>query len=214
MGPVQWRVRPAVWKASLWPLSGALVTVAGTALVVASCRPPLPTPELTYRHEREQTIRSALAPAALAHFKGLRFYPFDPACEFRAMFEPIVPPEPLEIAASDGSTRRAHRVGRVRLGFPSGTAVLTIFQLDDLRETYPDDLFLPFRDAGAGKETYGAGRYVDVKRLPGGVVSINFNRAYNPDCAYGISGQCPITPPENTLPFAVKAGEMIPPGQG
>jgi uncharacterized protein (DUF1684 family) len=207
-------VGPAEWKTSLRPLSGALAAVAGTALVVAACRPPLPTPELTYRREREQAIRSALAPAALAHFKGLRFYPFDSACAFRAMFEPIVPPEPLKLAASDGSTRRARRVGRVRLGFPAGTAVLTIFQLDDLGASHPDDLFLPFRDAGAGKETYGAGRYVDVQRLPGGVVSIDFNRAYNPDCAYGISGQCPITPPENTLPFAVKAGEMIPPGHG
>jgi uncharacterized protein len=192
----------------------ALVGAAGAVLVVASCRPPLPTPELTYRREREQTVRAALPPSAASGFKGVRFYPYDRAYVFSAMFEPIVPPQALEMAASDGTRRPAHRVGRVRLSFPAGEAVLTVFQLDDLREDYPDELFLPFRDAGAGTETYGAGRYVEVKRLPGGVVSIDFNRAYNPDCAYGISGSCPITPRENTVGFAVRAGEMMPPGHG
>ncbi len=199
-----------------------LVRTVGRALTAAaclvpfasSCRAPLPTPEITYRRDREKAVREALAPAAAARFRGLRFYPFDPAYAFRAMLEPIIPPEALEIAASDGSRRPAHRVGRVRLSFPGGDALLTVFQLDDLRQAYPGELFLPFRDSGAGTETYGAGRYVDVTRLPGGVVSIDFNRAYNPDCAYGISGKCPITPGENTLPFSVRAGEMMPPGHG
>ena len=199
-------------RALLRGARGALLGAAATMILLGSCRAPLPTPELDWRRSREEAVRSALVPEARARFEGLRFYPFDRRYDFRAMFEPIVPPEPLEIAASDGSRRPAHRVGRVRLDFPAGTAVLTIFQLDDMRETHPDDLFLPFRDAGAGKQTYGAGRYVDVERLPGGVVSIDFNHAYNPDCAYGISGQCPITPKENTLPFPVRAGEMMPPG--
>ncbi len=189
-------------------------TVVVLAVLGVSCHGPLPTTELDYRREREKTVRAALPPAAAAGFRGLRYYPFDPACEFRAMFEPIVPPEPLTIAASDGIQRPAHRVGRVRLSFPGGNAVLAVYQLDDMRAQYPDDLFLPFRDAGAGRETYGAGRYVEVEKLPGGVVGINFNRAYNPDCAYGITGSCPITPRENTVPFAIKAGEMMPPGHG
>jgi uncharacterized protein (DUF1684 family) len=183
-------------------------------LVAGSCRPPLPTPELDYRRERERAVRAALPNDAAARFAGLRFYPYDPACDFRAMLELIDPPQPLEIAASDGKRRPAHRVGHVRLNFPGGTAVLTVYRLDDMGPDDPDALFLPFRDAGSGKETYGAGRYVDVERLPGGVVEVDFNRAYNPDCAYGITGSCPITPQENTLPFAVKAGEMMPPGHG
>jgi uncharacterized protein (DUF1684 family) len=180
----------------------------------AACRGPIPSPELNYRHEREQAVREALPPAVAAHFQGLRFYPYDPDCRFRAMLESITPPEPLAIAASNGEQRPAHRVGRVRLHFPGGVAVLSVFQLDDVREQLPDALFLPFRDAGAGRETYGAGRYLDIEQLPGGVVSLDFNRAYNPDCAYGIAGRCPIAPPENTVPFAIAAGEMIPPGHG
>jgi uncharacterized protein (DUF1684 family) len=190
-----------------------LVAVPLFALGMA-CRGPLPTPELTYRKEREQTVRAALPLEAATRFGGLRFYPFDPDVRFRAMLEPVSPPEPLTIAASNGEPRPAHRVGRVRLHFPGGVAVLSVFQLDDIREQYPDELFLPFRDAGAGTATYGAGRYLDIERLPGGVMSLDFNRAYNPDCAYGIAGRCPITPPENTVPFAIKAGEMMPPGHG
>ncbi|MDD5564643.1 MAG: DUF1684 domain-containing protein [Thermoanaerobaculaceae bacterium] len=192
------------------PLSGGVL--AGLLLAFGGCHAPLPTPELTYRRERAQAVKAALPAAAAAEFKGLRFYPFDPAYRFQAMIEPVDPPEPLEIAASDGSRRPAHRVGRVRLRFPHGEAVLSVFQLDDIRAQHPDHLFLPFRDAGAGTATYGAGRYVDVERLPGGVVSLDFNHAYNPDCAYGISGQCPITPAENTVTFAIEAGEMMPPG--
>jgi uncharacterized protein (DUF1684 family) len=186
--------------------------VACLLLGLGGCHAPMPTPELKYRQEREQAVKAALPAAAATEFKGLRFYPFSPAYRFQAMIEPVVPPEPLTIAASDGEQRPAHRVGRVRLRFPNGEAVLSIYQLDDLRASYPDLLFLPFRDAGAGKQTYGAGRYLDLERLPGGVVSLDFNRAYNPDCAYGITGRCPITPPENTVKFAIEAGEMMPPG--
>lgn len=186
--------------------------IACLLLALGGCHAPLPTPELRYRQEREQAVKAALPAAAAAEFKGLRFYPFSPAYRFQAMIEPVVPPEPLTIAASNGEQRPAHRVGRVRLRFPNGEAVFSIYQLDDMRAQYPDHLFLPFRDAGAGKQTYGAGRYLDVERLPGGVVSLDFNHAYNPDCAYGITGRCPITPPENTVKFAIEAGEMMPPG--
>ena len=179
---------------------------------LSSCRVPLPAPELRYRQEREHAVRAALSPSEAGRFKGLRYYAFDPIYRLRAMIEPIVPPEALWIAASNGEQRPAHRVGRVRIRFAGGTAVLTIFRLDDMEAEYPDTLFLPFRDAGAGTETYGAGRYLEIERLPGGVVSLDFNRAYNPDCAYGIAGQCPITPPENTVDFAIKAGEMMPDG--
>jgi uncharacterized protein (DUF1684 family) len=189
-------------------------TVLLVLSLASACRAPLPTPELHYRQEREQAVREQLPPEVAKHFQGLRFYPFDPDYRFRAMLEPVNPPEPLQIAASNGEQRPAHRVGRVRLRCPGGEAVLSVFQLDDLREQYPDELFLPFRDTGAGNETYGAGRYLEIERLPGGVVSLEFNRAYNPDCAYGIAGRCPITPPENTVPFAIKAGEMMPSGHG
>jgi len=193
-----------------WGAGAALVCLG--ALGLFACRAPLPTTEVRWRSERQATVRQALPEMRRAAFAGLAFYPYDPAYRFRAMLEPVVPPQPLTLAASDGSQRPAVRVGRLRLRFPAGAAVLTVFQLADLRDASPEHLFLPFRDSLAGRETYGAGRYLEVVPLGGGVVEVDFNRAYNPDCAYGITARCPITPEENTLPFAVPVGERLPPG--
>ena len=188
---------------------------AGVAITLAaSCRAPLPAGERTWRGEREAGIREALSGEQKPGIAGLRFFPYDPAAKVKVMLEPVTPPEPFTIAASDGRDRPALRVGRVSVRLPGGRATIAVYQLADIRDEYPDHLFLPFRDAGAGKETYGSGRYVEVERLASGVVEIDFNRAYNPDCAYGLTGRCPITPAENTLRFAVRAGEMIPAGHG
>ncbi len=200
----------ALARAALRATAAALAAVA--LLHTAACRAPKPSSEARWRAERAEAVRAELPPGARAAFQGLRFYPWDPAAKMRTVIQPIVPPQAVTMAASDGRVRPAHRVGRIHVRLPGGEADLTVYQLDDIRQQYPDHLFLPFRDAGAGTETYGAGRYVEIERLPGGVVEVDFNRAYNPDCAYGIVAQCPVTPPENTLPFAVRAGEMLPPG--
>lgn len=183
------------------------------ALLAWACQAPLPEAERRFRQGRSEAIRQALPQELAKNFPGIPYFPYDPAFVVRAVLQPLVPPEPLVIAASDGSQRPAHRVGRVQVSLPTGTAVLTVYQLDDLRQRYPDHLFLPFRDALAVVETYGAGRYLEVERLASGVVELNFNRAYNPDCAFGLTGRCPITPKENWLSFPVPAGEKLPAGE-
>jgi uncharacterized protein (DUF1684 family) len=186
----------------------SIVSLAALAGVLAGCRGPLPSSELEWRRQREVAVREALPVLERTTFAGLRFYAYDPDVRFRVMLERVDAPRQLRLAASDGSVRPAHRVGRVRLDFPGGVGTLNVYGLDDVGD--PSNLFLPFRDAGAGSATYGGGRYVDVERLPGGVLEIDFNRAYNPDCAYGVTAQCPIAPEENALPFKVEAGEMMP----
>ncbi len=197
------------YRVSRWHVLVAVAVGVGLS-TGAGCKPPMSEAEQQWRREREAAVKSALPPQRVAHFAGLRFFPYDHRYRVRTMLEPLSPPQPLRLAASDGSMRPAHRLGRVRVVLPAGEAALSVFQLDDIRDRYPDHLFLPFRDAGAGRETYGAGRYVEVNRLAGGVLEIDFNRAYNPDCAYGIGGRCPVTPEENTVPFLVAAGEMMP----
>ncbi len=74
-----------------------------------------------------------------------------------------------------------------------------------------DLLFVPFKDATTGKESYGAGRYIDVKRQDeGDSYILDFNMVYNPSCAYSPRYNCPYPPPQNTLKVRVEAGEMIP----
>jgi uncharacterized protein (DUF1684 family) len=90
---------------------------------------------------------------------------------------------------------------------------LHVYRLLDLPERAGGEgLFLPFKDQTTGKETYPAGRYVDLVGPDGGPFVLDFNRAYNPSCAYGEPErfQCPVTPAENALPIAVTAGERGP----
>lgn len=90
------------------------------------------------------------------------------------------------------------------------TAYRTFPESDD-----DDELFVPFKDATSGKETYGAGRYLDVQiqhehNHDAGEYMLDFNRAYNPLCAYTPRYNCPYPPPQNRLKVAVEAGEKIP----
>ena len=71
------------------------------------------------------------------------------------------------------------------------------------------ELFLPFADATSGVETYGAGRYLEPEALPDGRMSVDFNYAYNPYCAYNERWSCPITPAENRIDVPIRGGERI-----
>lgn len=85
---------------------------------------------------------------------------------------------------------------------------LSVYQNIDLvaKPGFEDHLFVPFTDATNGLSTYGGGRYLDLEGPLGREVVLDFNRAYNPYCAYGGRYSCPIPPEENHLPFAVEAG--------
>jgi uncharacterized protein (DUF1684 family) len=130
-----------------------------------------------------------------------QYFPYDPAWRFDAVVEKA-PPEAIEI---DGFPFT--RVARARFG--EGWS-LDLYWL----ETYGGGVFLPFRDATCGVESYGAGRYLldTVKGSDlGGELTLDFNFAYNPSCAWDDRWACPLTPPANRLPFRIEAGETTPP---
>lgn len=85
---------------------------------------------------------------------------------------------------------------------------LHIYQNQDLiqKPDYKNHLFIPFRDESNGDETYGGGRFLDVEIPDGDTIVIDFNKAYNPYCAYSARYSCPIPPKENSLKVAIKAG--------
>ncbi|HPC81903.1 MAG TPA: DUF1684 domain-containing protein [Thermoanaerobaculaceae bacterium] len=151
-------------------------------------------------------MRSLLPAERRATFDGLRFFPYDKRFRVHGVLE-AGPTVRVTLATSDGRSRLASRVGTLKVVLPGGEGALAVFRLDDAASAH---LFVPFRDAAAGHETYGAGRYLEVHPRPGGLVEVDFNRAYNPDCAFGITASCPVAPSENTLSFAVPAGEMSP----
>jgi uncharacterized protein len=130
-----------------------------------------------------------------------QYFPYDPAWRFAAQVEEATR-EPIEI---DGFPFT--RFARARFG---DGHTLDLYWL----ESYGGGVFLPFRDATSGVETYGAGRYLldTVKGSDlGGELTLDFNFAYNPSCAWDDRWACPLTPPANRLPFRIEAGEQTPP---
>ena len=94
------------------------------------------------------------------------------------------------------------RWGKVSFEVDGEAVQVTVYKDPDA-----GDFFLPFADATSGDETYGAGRYLDIATLPDGRVLVDFDYAYNPYCAYNDRWSCPLTPPENRVRVAIRAGE-------
>lgn len=137
------------------------------------------------------------------NFTGLNYYPPDPAFRFTLPLQPVEP-APLTFQTSTGDERVYQRIGTVEFEVEGQPARLAIYKSED-----DDELFLPFRDATSGQETYGAGRYLEPARLASGEIVVDFNLAYNPYCAYSEAFSCPLPPVENWLKVPIRAGEKI-----
>ena len=116
---------------------------------------------------------------------------------------------------SSGQIKKNYRIyGVIHFTINDTSVTLNIYQSQDLMATsqYKDHLFIPFTDATSGEETYESGRYIDleINDIKSDKMIIDFNKAYNPYCAY-VSGKynCPIPPKENELPVAIPAGEKL-----
>jgi uncharacterized protein (DUF1684 family) len=120
-------------------------------------------------------------------------------------------PQLIEMATSTGEHR--HQVRYAELRFRIGDQDLRLTGYADPHQRHTHELFVPFRDTTSGRETYEAGRYLEVEleHHAGGVhtTTIDFNLAYNPYCAYSPAYSCPIPPAENRLSVAITAGERV-----
>ena len=152
---------------------------------------------------------SALTAEQRRRFDGLPWFAYDAAARVETRLEPAEEDGELGIdTGGEDGTVRYRRVGRLATPFGGLTLFWTL--------GYGGGLFLPFRDATSGRESYGAGRYLTdtIKGTFGrGLVVdgeravLDFNYAYNPSCAYNARGACPLAPPENWLDAPVRAGE-------
>jgi uncharacterized protein len=142
---------------------------------------------------------SPIMPGDRRSFTGLSYFPPDPRYRFEAdLIEEA--PKRLDIQRSGGDVVVYMRRGHFALTLPDGAVKLALYESDG-------HAFIPFRDKTSGKETYGAGRYLDPPQGHDGRYIIDFNAAYNPYCAYNESYSCPFPPPENWLQVPVPAGE-------
>lgn len=147
---------------------------------------------------------SPLLPAQRDHFRGLAYYEETPALALVVEPKPFAEQEQIEMQTSTGDSATYVRWARARFSVDGEQATLTVY-----RDAHSGGYFLPFVDAGAGRDTYGAGRYLDVHPLEDGRLLVDFNYAYNPYCAYNERWSCPIPPAENRLSVAIRAGERV-----
>jgi hypothetical protein len=137
----------------------------------------------------------------------LAYYSIDPAFIVPAALRLIADNPVYEIPTSTGELRRMQLVGLVEFTLQGEPSSLGAF----VEEGAPvDQLFVPFADLTTGIDTYAAGRYLDILPTATGLYNIDFNRAYNPYCAYNESYDCPYPPPSNRLDLVIQAGEKSP----
>lgn len=169
----------------------------------------------TIRQEKDDFFRadpdSPIPAIERTIFPGLKYFPPDPDLRVEARVERLAPSEPVVMATSDGREQRYEPYALLHFDVGDQHVRLTAFRTPGHAH---EPLFIPFRDAQAGKETYGAGRYLEIEpphEHAGGTehVVLDFNLAYNPYCAYNDAYSCPIPPRENTLPVAIRAGERV-----
>jgi len=173
-----------------------------------------------FRGGRDELFRhhpqSPIEPEERDGFAGLRYFAFDPAYRVEARVEPGDGSElVIDTGGEDGAVRY-RRAGVLEFSLAGERCHLTVLSLVQ----YAGGLFVPFRDQTSGHETYGGGRYLfDTAKDTDGLVleitagssrvTIDFNFAYNASCAYSPRWACPLAPPENHLPVAVRAGEKL-----
>jgi uncharacterized protein (DUF1684 family) len=146
-----------------------------------------------------------------------RVWPYDPTLRFEVGVEPAPPPVPgalaIELPNSGADRLSFTRIGELAIPFADGPRRLSLFWM----EGYSGGLFLPFRDATSGTETYGAGRYLldtaksaDLGGDPArGTLVLDFNFAFQPSCAFDPRWACPLAPPENGVDRPIRAGEHL-----
>ncbi len=144
--------------------------------------------------------QSPLRPDQKRAFEGLQYFPENPDLRLEVTVEKFPKEETIQMQTSTGDIQEYTRYGRFKFKVDGQEAELTLY-------ADSNGYFLPFVDALAGKETYGAGRYLEPIPLGKDRFLVDFNYAYNPYCAYNDYWSCPLTPFENRLKVPVRAGE-------
>ena len=165
-----------------------------------------------HRETRDKAFRGAGTPLTaedLTNFKGLQYFDVNEKFVVKAKLEKTSDAQIFLIPATVGSPHKYLKRGILTFEFDGKSYSLIAFQTESSAKNN-GSLFVPFRDLTNGKETYGAGRYLDIKAPVGDEAILDFNYAYNPACAYGRDDfSCAIPPKENSLQIEIKAGEKI-----
>ena len=164
---------------------------------------------MTYRNAFVQEEHS---PLGVADTTYLRFFQPDPAYRVTASLLRTPEAVPFQIPTSSGKSKTYRKYGVLSFTLLGEPLKLEVYQSLDLlkSEEHKNYLLVPFKDLTNYEETYGGGRYIDLSIVDftDNTIVLDFNRSYNPYCAYATGYNCPIPPEANRLPLAIRAGEQ------
>jgi hypothetical protein len=197
------------------PFAVAATLVLALTLSACSSGPADPNADYAATLQAERAAKDAafrrqvnqpIPAARMDELLPLKYFPPDLAYVVPASFTPAATRTPLRIPTSTGQIRAMELVGTLEFTLKGQAR-----SLGALVEagTPPERLFVPFMDLTSGTETYEAGRYLEITRTATGIYTIDFNRAFQPYCAYNRDYDCPFPPPSNRLAVPVRAGEKL-----
>ena len=192
-------------------------------LAVAACTSGPSAPETgdyiadlaAFRAARDRQFQEEKDPVPAsrkATLLPLRYFPPDESYVIPAQLQLADERPQVTMPTSTGTLRQYRRVGVLEFTLQGQPRTLDAFVEDGTQQI--TSLFVPFADLTTGTDTYSAGRYLDLKPTSTGFYVIDFNRAYNPTCAYNPTWECPYPPASNRLKVAIRAGEKAPPAEG
>jgi hypothetical protein len=199
---------------TLWVI-GTILFVQGTHVLSEGVDPLKSISQeqrvLEWRKERDEFFktheRSPLPPREKKNFRGLKYFPFDSKYVFNTGIERYIfhinnPRYYATFLTNKGMNKRYIRYGKVPFRLDGKDFFIEVY-----KSILSDSLFIPFKDKTNGKETYEGGRYIDAEILPGYKMTLDFNMAYSPSCAYNNKFICILPPQENVLDIPIRVGE-------
>lgn len=163
------------------------------------------------KKQKEAFAQDAMGPLRSTNIAYLAYFDVDPKYAVDASIELLHAEPTFQMPTYDGTSNPYKRYAIAHFIIDGKPYHLTLYQSTTLilNPAYKNHLFLPFLDDTNGQTSYGGGRYIDVdaSKISKGILHIDFNKAYNPYCAYSSGYRCPQPPPENTLPIPIIAGE-------
>lgn len=161
--------------------------------------------------EYKDASKSPLKEKDLKNFKGLEFFKFDSIYVVKASLQRTPDSQWFKMKTTTERVSNERIFGILNFELKGKSYQLNVYQGQDLmtKEGYEDYLFLPFLDDTNGDDSYGGGRYIDLRIPSADTIIIDFNSAYNPYCAYNEKYSCPIAPRENYLGTEVNAGVKV-----
>lgn len=202
LGDLCWQGEKIIWR-----------PVAGEAIELQTDRDGQPT-IIDYQNwsffvvDREHRLAVRLRDrnwSSKQHFAGLDYFDFDPAWQIDADWQALSPPLQMLVPNVSGEQKVVAVSHQAVFEVAGQTVRLLPMSVSD------SEVSFIFRDRSSGNETYGAGRFLKTKVAVNGKITLDFNFAFNPPCAFTPFALCPLPPPENWLTFAIHAGEKKPP---